>query len=273
MKFLESRLSYTLGLFYKLYSSHLGLLTWEIAGLILVIAFLYSSVGFGGATGYLAAMALFEIPNNVAVSAALVLNLVVAGISFVNYSRSGHFKSYLLLPFVLASIPAAFIGGTIQLEQFTYLVILHSALLITAIRMMIVFKGDRNQVEMEPPSFWIMLLVGTGLGLLSGMIGIGGGIFLSPLIILAKWGNPKHAAATAAGFIFLNSLSGVFGRVAVGSFEFGLFGLALIPIGVFGSLVGSGLGAKRFSGDAIKRLLGVIILIIVIRFVLDWFFL
>jgi len=272
MKLFESRLIFNLGLFYKRYFANLGQLNWGIFGLILVIAFFYSSVGFGGASGYLVVMALFEIPNNTAVSAALILNLVVAGISFVNYSRSGNFKPNLLLPFVIASIPAAFIGGTVHLEQFTYLVILHSVLLATAIRMMIVLKGDRNQVKMVSPSFWSMLLVGAGLGLLAGMIGIGGGIFLSPLIILAKWGNPKQAATTAAGFIFLNSLSGLFGRMAVGSFEFGSFGLALIPIGLVGSLLGSGLGAKYFSGTTLKRLLGGIMLVAVIRFVLDWLF-
>lgn len=243
-----------------------------LAGLVLLISFLYSSVGFGGASGYLAVMAWFEIPLNVAVSTALTLNLVVAGISFFNYFRSGYFVPDLLWPFVVVSIPAAFIGGTVRLGQFAYLVILHFILIVIAVRMLTSQDGVHNQGEAAPPSFWVTLLVGASLGLLSGMIGIGGGIFLSPLVILAKWGSPKHAAATAAAFIFLNSLSGLFGRIVAGSFEFGSFGLVLIPIGVLGSLLGSTLGAKRFSSAVLKRLLGVILLVAVIRFIADWIF-
>ncbi len=241
-----------------------------LAGIVLAIAFLYSSVGFGGASGYLAVMAWFDIPINVAVSTALILNLIVAGIAFVNYFRSGYFVSTLLWPFVVSSIPAAFIGGMIRLEQFPYLVILHVILFFVAVRMLFYRAGVGQKEEVRPPTFWVSLLVGAGLGLLAGMIGIGGGIFLSPLIILSKWGNPKHAAATAAGFIFLNSIGGLMGRVVVGKFSFGAFGFMLIPIGVLGSLLGSTLGARYLSGDTLRRILGVILTIAVIRFGASW---
>jgi uncharacterized membrane protein YfcA len=242
---------------------------WGLAGLVLMIAFLYSSVGFGGASGYLAVMAWFEISPNIAVSTALTLNLIVTGISFINYYRGGHYVPELLWPFAIASIPAAFIGGTVHLGQVTYLAVLHMILFIIAIRMLTAQDDIGNQDDIDPPAVWVTLLIGAGLGLLAGMIGIGGGIFLSPLIILAKWGNPKHAAVTAAGFIFLNSLSGLIGRVLVGAFEFGSFGLFLIPVGVVGSLIGSRLGARYLSGSVLKRLLGIILLIAVIRFIVE----
>lgn len=238
--------------------------------LVLIIAFFYSSVGFGGASGYLAVMAWFEIPLNVAVSTALTLNLIVAGISFVNFYRNGYFVPKLLWPFVITSIPAAFWGGTIRLEEFMLLILLHIILFLIAIRMLTAKDQINTHAAFTPPKIWVSSSVGAGLGLLAGMIGIGGGIFLSPIIILTKWGNSKHAAATAAGFIFLNSLSGLIGRTIVGTFSFGSFGLVLIPMGVIGSLLGSNLGSKTFSSTILKRLLGMILLAAVIRFAGGW---
>ncbi len=244
-------------------------LSWELIIGVLAIAFLYSSVGFGGASGYLAVMALLEIPQNTAISTALTLNLVVSGIAFWNYYRTQHFVPRLLWPFAITSIPAAFLGGRIQLDQFTYLVILHVILLVIAIRMLTAGDHAAQAEKLEAPSYWISGLVGAGLGLLAGMIGIGGGVFLSPIIILAKWGSPKTAAATSAGFIFLNSLSGLISRVIAGTFAFGAFGFTLIPLGVIGSLLGSTLGAVYFSGKTLKRILGIIMLIVVIRFAIN----
>jgi len=109
-------------------------------------------------------------------------------------------------------------------------------------------------------------VAGAGIGLLSGIIGIGGGIFLSPLIVLAGWGTPKQAAASSAAFIFINSLSGLLGRLSGGNYEFGILGLALLPVGVIGALGGSHLGARHLSSDAVRRLLGVILAIAVARF-------
>jgi len=240
--------------------------SWELGTAVLLVAFLYSSVGFGGASGYLAVMAWLEIPLDTAISTALTLNLIVAGVSFTNYYRSNHFKAKLLWPFAITSIPAAYLGGRIRLDQSTYLVILHIILLAIAIRMLTARETTSDAEDLQPPSAWISGLVGAVLGLLAGMIGIGGGIFLSPVIILAKWGQPKTAAATSAGFIFLNSLSGLISRIAAGTFAFGAFGFALIPIGVAGSILGSTLGAVYFSGKTLKRILGVILLIVVIRF-------
>jgi uncharacterized membrane protein YfcA len=242
--------------------------TLGLAGLILLIAFVYSSIGFGGATGYLAVMAWFQIDANIAASTALSLNLVVAGIAFVNYYRRGHFTPRLLWPFVITSIPSAFLGGMVRLQPFTYLIILHSLLLLVAIRLLTDRETAAYPEFTSPPRFWLTALIGAVLGFVSGMIGIGGGIFLSPIIILAHWGNPKQAASTSSGFIFLNSASGLIGRVIAGSFTFGTFGLTLIPIGIVGSLLGSSLGSAHFSGRTLKRILAVVLLVVIVRFIL-----
>ncbi len=224
-------------------------------------------MGFGGASGYLAAMSLFAFTPQVMASTALILNLLVSSIAFAAFYRARHFSPRLLWPFLLTSIPAAFLGGVIQVGTDTYLVLLYLSLTYVAFRML--FYRTQQDAEGRPGrplSVLIALVSGAAIGLLSGIIGIGGGIFLSPLIVLAGWGTPKQAAASAAGFIFINSLSGLIGRTIGGSLEIGLVGLALIPVGLLGALGGSRLGARYLSGAALRRLLGVILAIAVLRF-------
>jgi uncharacterized protein len=241
-----------------------------LAFLVLVIAFLYASVGFGGATGYLAVMSLFDIPANMAASTALTLNVIVAGIGFANFSRYGHLQRRLLWPFVITSIPAAFLGGTFQLNQVAYQMLLNVVLFYVAMRLIFSKSKARSEETVTPPPWPIALVVGALLGLISGMLGVGGGIFLSPLILLAGWGTPKQAAASAAGFILLNSLSGLGGRAWSGTLDLGSFGPVFILLGVAGGLSGSYMGAKYLSGRAIRTLLGFILLIAVSRFILVW---
>jgi uncharacterized membrane protein YfcA len=244
---------------------------WPLALIILSIAFLYASVGFGGASGYLAAMSLFSFTPQVMASTALILNLLVSSIAFTAFYRARHFSPRLLWPFLLTSIPAAFLGGLIQVGTDTYLVLLYLSLTYVAFRML--FYRTQQDTEGRPGrplSVFIALVSGAAIGLLSGIIGIGGGIFLSPLIVLAGWGTPKQAAASAAGFIFINSLSGLIGRTIGGSLEIGVVGLALIPLGLIGAMGGSRLGARYLSGAALRRLLGVILAIAVLRFWLGY---
>jgi uncharacterized membrane protein YfcA len=240
---------------------------WQLALIVLSIAFLYASVGFGGASGYLAAMSLFAFTPQVMSSTALFLNLLVSSIAFVTFYRARYFMPRLLWPFLLTSIPAAFLGGVVQVETSTYLVLLYLSLSYVALRML--FYRSQQGAEQPPDrplSLATALVAGGAIGLLSGIIGIGGGIFLSPLIVLAGWGTPKQAAASAAGFIFVNSLSGLIGRMIGGSLEIGLVGLALIPMGLLGAIGGSRLGARYLSGTALRRLLGVILAIAVLRY-------
>jgi len=230
--------------------------------LVFMIAALYSSAGFGGASGYLVAMNFFGIPANIMSSTALVLNIFVSSISFTNYARAGHFRPRLLLPFLITSVPAAFIGGTIKLSEQTYTTLLYIVLTYLAIRM-VLFPTLTEALHWisRPVPFWAALLSGAAIGLLSGMIGIGGGIFLSPLIILMQWGDSKQAAASAGGFIAINSISGLVGRFTNGTLAFGEFGFPLLAVGLLGALIGSQLGAIKFSGAGVRRTLGIILTI------------
>ena len=232
--------------------------------LVFMIAVLYSSAGFGGASGYLVAMNFFGVPANVMASMALILNIFVSSISFTSYVRAGHFRPRLLLPFLITSIPAAFIGGAIKLSAQAYTTLLYIVLTYLAIRM-VLFPTLTEALHWTPcpVPLWAALLSGAAIGLLSGMVGIGGGIFLSPLIILMQWGDSKQAAASAGGFIAVNSISGLAGRFINGTLTFGEFGVPLVIVGLLGALIGSQLGAIKFSGAGVRRALGTILTIAV----------
>ena len=223
------------------------------------IAFLYASVGFGGATGYLAVMPLFDIPIRVMASTALILNLCVSSVSFFNYYRAGHFRWELLWPFLVTSVPAAFVGGYLRLHEQVYYLLIYAVLIFVMLRMLFFSQPEDEAAPLRPLRRSVGMAVGAGIGLLSGMVGIGGGIFLSPLIILTRWGRTKQAAAVAAAFIFVNSASGLLGRVLGGNFKMDTLGLALLPAGILAAFGGAYLGANKFSGVAVRRLLGLVL--------------
>jgi len=232
--------------------------------LVFIIAALYSSAGFGGASGYLVAMNFFDVPTSVMSSTALVLNIVVSSISFTNYTRAGHFRPRLLLPFLITSVPAAFIGGTVELSERNYTTLLYLVLTYLAIRMVLFpTLTEAANWTPRPVPFRAALFSGAAIGLLSGMIGIGGGIFLSPIIILMQWSDSKQAAASAGGFIAINSISGLIGRLTNGTLAFGEFGFSMFAVGLLGALIGSQLGAIKFSGAGVRRALGTILTIAV----------
>lgn len=240
--------------------------------LVFIVAALYSSAGFGGASGYLIVMNLFGVPANIMAGTALLLNIFVSSISFASYYKAGHFRSELLLPFLITSIPAAFLGGRIELSSETYSILLYAVLTYLAIRM--VFFPTLTEAPgwtPHPIPIWAALASGAGIGLLSGILGIGGGIFLSPLIILMGWGNSKQAAASAGGFIAINSLSGLVSRFTNGTFAIGNFGIPMLIAGLLGALIGSLLGAVRFSSAGVRRTLGTILSIAVGTFWISFF--
>jgi uncharacterized membrane protein YfcA len=203
-------------------------------------------------------MTIFGLTPQTMASTALVLNILVASISFSNYYRAGHLNPVLLWPFLLTSIPAAFLGGYLKLSDQIYYTLLYAVLTFVALRLLFFSNRRNNQSQTHVPPIWAALLTGLGIGLLSGMVGIGGGIFLSPVIILAGWGSPKQSSAVAAAFIVLNSLSGLTGRFLGGNFVFDVFGFALIPFGLLGALGGSWMGAQRWSSLSLRRTLGVV---------------
>ncbi len=234
--------------------------------LVPLIAFLYASVGFGGATGYLAVMSLFGIPPQIMASTALALNILVAGISFLIFYRAGHLRSSLLTPFLITSLPAAFIGGYFKITNEMYSILLYLVLTFVALRLLFFSRRQEDGRPLRPVPTGLALAIGLGIGLLSGMVGIGGGIFLSPIIIFARWGSSKHASAVAAAFIVLNSISGLLGRILGGTFILDGFGLSLLPLGILGALAGGYFGAQQLSGLNLRRTLGTVMSLVVTNF-------
>jgi uncharacterized membrane protein YfcA len=234
------------------------------------VAFLYSSVGHGGASGYLAVLSLFSFGQREMSSTALTMNIIVAGIAFFAYFRAGHFSLKLILPFLLTSIPLAFVGGSIALPAGSYDALLAAALLVAALRLSLnIESGTRDAARDTPPPLAVALPVGGGIGLLSGIVGIGGGIFLSPLLLLLRWADPKRTAAASACFILLNSLAGIAARLWQGTFSTGLL-LPLLAAALAGGMAGSWLGSKKFSGLTLRRLLAVVLLLAAVKLVVHF---
>lgn len=237
---------------------------WEIGGiqyflvLLPMVAFLYAAVGHGGASGYLALMALWSFPVSVMKPTALVLNLFVAAISFIAYARKGHFNGKLFLPFAVASIPLAFVGGMIEVDASIYNKVL-AVLLVFAILRMLGLLGKDNSETREVP-LWQGLITGGLIGFFSGMIGIGGGIILSPLILLMKWGTMKEAAAVSAAFIWVNSAAGLLGFVNRG-ITIEPQAAWLVAIALIGGILGGYLGSFKFNNLLLKRLLAFVLII------------
>lgn len=223
---------------------------------ILAVAVLYSSVGHGGASGYLAVMALFAIAPDVTKPTALILNLFVALIAFVQFYRSGSFVWKIFLPFAVGSIPSAFVGGMISLPTAVYKIILGIALILAAIRLAINLKSES---EIKSPNIWLCLLIGAILGFISGLIGIGGGIFLTPILLLMNWTETKTAAGISALFIWVNSVSGLLGNWLLGkdSNIHNLPNIVWFWIGaaIVGGLIGATLGSYRFNSLTLRRVL------------------
>ncbi len=238
-----------------------------LAALVLVVGFMYSSVGHAGASGYLAAMALFGIAPDVMKPAALVLNILVAVIGTVQFWRAGHFDWKLFWPFAITSVPLAFLGGTIKLPPEFYKPFIGLVLLFSAWRIAAVAMKARSPSGTEPPTRSVpvgaALTAGAVLGFVSGLTGVGGGIFLSPLLLLCRWAEPKKTAAVSAGFILVNSISGIAGwaskpGAALPRTE---FLLPLCVAAVFGGLVGAYLGSRKFDTRAIRWMLAVVLVI------------
>jgi hypothetical protein len=227
--------------------------------LILLAATLYSSVGHGGGSGYLAAMALMGVAPEVMKPSALVLNILVATIGTIQFARAGSLSWRLLWPFVVASIPAAFIGGAIQLPGGYYRPLVGVVLLFAAARMVIT-ASRAPTAPPRPPPWWAALGCGAVLGLLAGLTGTGGGIFLSPLMLLMNWADVRRTAGTSAAFILVNSIAGLLGAMAtVRSLPSVIPWWALAA--VLGGLIGSHFGSRRLSPPWLRRALAAVLLV------------
>lgn len=221
--------------------------------LLALVAFLYSSVGHGGASGYLAVMAIFGVAPQMMKSSALVMNLCVSAISFIGFYKAGYFRWRLFLPFAIASVPFAFLGGTVALSDSVYKKLLAACILVSIVRLLYQFQS-KDQPLREIP-VWAGLFSGGLIGLLSGMIGIGGGILLSPLMLLMRWATIKETAAVSALFIFVNSLSGLVGQLQKGSIQLtGDIQFAIVAT-ILGGLLGSYFGSRKFDTPTLRYLL------------------
>ena len=235
----------------------------------LIVGALYASVGHAGASGYLAVMALLSVAPEVMRPTALAINVLVATIAFVQFARAGHFSWALFWPFAAASIPAAFVGGMIHLPAHALKVAIGVVLLLTAFRMAwVAMHPPMSKAAPSPPHTPVALAVGGVLGLVAGLTGTGGGIFLSPVMLLFNWADTKRTAATASLFILLNSLSGLSGLASAGWRPAPSLAV-LAAAACVGGLIGATIGSGRATPRALNLALAAVLLIAGAKLVLS----
>ena len=226
--------------------------------LLFLVAFLYSSVGHGGASGYLALMAIFSISPEVMKPTALLLNLFVSSVSFIQFYRGGHFNWKIFLPFAITSVPLAYLGGLITVDDNIYKKILGILLIIPIIRFL--FFANIKVEDIKKSNIFLSLLIGAVIGFLSGLIGIGGGIILSPVLLLLKWTDMKQTAAISALFIFVNSLSGLAGQFTKGiNFSPDMYGY--VAVAFAGGICGAYFGSLKLNQNLLKYVLAIVLII------------
>jgi uncharacterized membrane protein YfcA len=234
----------------------------EILLFFFIIAFIYASVGFGGGSSYLAILALYALPFKEMRLIALICNIIVVTGGTIIFIKNKQVNRKKILPLALISVPMAFLGARIKLSQDTFFIILGCSLIVAAVLLWIKTRNitleDVNAVTKN--TYVKDGLLGGSIGLLSGMVGIGGGIFLSPLLNLIKWDTPKKIAATASVFILVNSIGGIAGQLTNLPPTFNITRIILLCIAVFlGGQLGSRTGAVKFNPIVIRRMTAVLV--------------
>jgi uncharacterized protein len=238
-----------------------GLSPIQIAALltaVFAVAFFYSSVGHGGATGYLAALALLGIAPSSARVAVLVTNVLVASVAWWRFARTGYFDWRVLLAFAVTSVPCAWFGAKVHVSVQAYKIILGSVLTIAGVVLLLRARWQTDEVAVREFLWPIALIVGAVLGFLAGLTGIGGGVFLSPLLYLFRWVKPKTTGGIAAGFIVVNSIAGLVGAGWEKITHAGSLLWLTLPA-VIGALLGTHFGARRWSSVTFSRVLAVVL--------------
>lgn len=236
---------------------------WELILFFLIIAFVYASVGFGGGSSYLAVLALYALPFQEIRLTALLCNIIVVTGGVIIYVRKGEVNWRKILPLALVSIPLAYVGARMKLSQDMFFIILGVSLLVASILLWLKTRQN-NDIVVKERRYDIVkdAVLGGTIGFLSGIVGIGGGIFLSPLLNLMKWDTPKKIAATASVFILVNSISGIAGQLSRLPDTINFTRIGLLCIGVFiGGQIGSNMGAVKFNQLAVRRITALLVFV------------
>tara|TARA_B100001750_G_C15387097_1_gene535501 strand:+ start:285 stop:1031 length:747 start_codon:yes stop_codon:yes gene_type:complete len=241
--------------------------------LFFITAILYSSVGFGGGSTYLALLLIWDIPYYIFPVIALFCNIIVVTGNSINYVRAGNHNFKLLIPFLIGSIPLAFIGGTLIIKKEIFEILLFLVLSIAGLLLLINNKSyeDKN-IIIKKLHLFVSILIGSILGLISGIIGIGGGIFLSPILFLLKADKPKNIVTTASLFILINSISGVFGQLTKENIlnEIIIYWPLFLTV-LIGGLFGNYLNLKIFSSRILALITSLLVIFVAIRMALKIF--
>jgi uncharacterized membrane protein YfcA len=240
-------------------------LLWILVPVFAVISFVYGSVGLGGGSAYVATMALLGVDHTVMPMVALSLNLIVAGGGFAHYLRSGHFRQRLFGPLILSSAPAAFLAAQVPVSRTLFQGLLGCLLLLAAVRLLAnpLLAKDRPHRETTNPL--LLVILGLALGAAAGVTGIGGGIYLAPLLLVTRLATPKEAAALSSGLIVVNSAAGLAGRIVIGTV---IPWMVLLPLAVtvlIAGQMGAYRGARRFQASTVRAVVGWLVLIVSIR--------
>ena len=243
---------------------------WDVIISFFAIAVLYASVGFGGGSSYLAILALTTLGYTEIRAIALVCNIVVVSGSFIMYYKNGFYNFKKVIPLVLTSIPLAFLGGYLRIEKRAFFILLGVTLLLAGI-LMLVGKKEATRNTINKTSTIKSLGYGGGIGFISGLVGIGGGIFLAPLLHLTNWETSKKIAATASLFILVNSIAGLGGQLTNPNFSINITLTSILTVSTFlGGQIGTRIGVKLVNPTTLKRTTAILILYVAIKTVLKY---
>ncbi len=239
-----------------------------------ITAILYSSVGFGGGSTYLALLLIWDTPYYIFPVIALFCNIIVVTGNSVNYIRAGNHNLKLLLPFLIGSIPFAYIGGTLIINKEIFEILLFLVLSVAGSLLLMNNKAyENNDIIVKKLNIFISVIIGSLLGLISGIIGIGGGIFLSPILFLLKADKPKNIITTASLFILVNSISGIFGQFTKDNIinEFVIYWPLFLSVFI-GGLIGNYLNLKIFSNRVLALITSFLVIFVAARMAFKIFF-
>ena len=242
--------------------------------LFFITSILYSSVGFGGGSTYLALLLIWDVPYYIFPVIALFCNIIVVTGNSINYVRAGNHNLKSLIPFIIGSIPSAFVGGTLIIEKEIFEILLFLVLSVAGILLLINIKAyEDKKIVIKNLNYFVSILIGSFLGLISGLIGIGGGIFLSPILFLLKADKPKNIITTASLFILLNSIFGIFGQLTKDNIinELSSY-LPLFLVVLIGGLIGNYLNIKIFSNRTLTLITSLLVILVAFRMGLKLFY-